>query len=259
MAIKPYKLGPGDTLIAIAKREYSDGSLYQQIARYNRLPNPHIVKLGTEIFLPPRIELLNLNKFAPLSNATVNKGFPSQPSYTLIIGINPSATTKFGAINTGDNPGHTIVAFRDSSGKLVKVFSYGPKGLGLGAAIACSAPGRTGYHLVATDEYKLYEWPITNTQYVLAVSKIKEIDSNPGIFSANHQCTTTSLEVARAAGISVPSGTGSISVPLCGVTNGVSGPIFLDKELEKRFRLDQKPVKRVNGSHFIGFVEIQKN
>ena len=34
--------------------------------------------------------------------------------YTLIIGINPSAV-KYGEVRSGDNPGHTIVAFRDSS------------------------------------------------------------------------------------------------------------------------------------------------
>jgi hypothetical protein len=176
--------------------------------------------------------------------------------YTLIIGINPSAT-KFGDVNAGDNPGHTIVAFRNSSGTLVKVFSYGPTALSAGAALACSAPGRTGYHLLANDEYKLYEWPITNDQYTRAVDKIKEIDLNPGIFSGTHQCTTTSLEVVTAAGVAVPGGKGNIIIPLCPSANGVSAPVFLDRELEKQFLTAGKKVKRVRGSDFKGLVDIQ--
>lgn len=257
MMPKTYQFGPGDTLASVAKRVYGDSSLSQQIARYNRLSNPNIVKLGAVISLPAKVELTNPNKFAPLPSANVNPELPSQPAYTLVIGINPSTTTKSGAVDTSDNPGHTIVAFWNSPGKLVKVFSYGPKGLGLGAAIACSAPGRTSYPLVATDEYKLYEWPITSVQYTRAVNKIKEIDSNPGIFNAHHQCTTTSLEVAAAAGIAVPLSTGSISVPLCGITKDVSAPVFLDIELGKQFNSDRKQVKRVKGSHFIGFVDMQ--
>jgi hypothetical protein len=170
----------------------------------------------------------------------------------LIIGINPSAV-KYGEVRSGDNPGHTIVAFKDSSGTLVKVFSYGPTALGLGAALACSAPGRTGYHLLANDDYKLYEWPITSGQYARAVDKIREIDSSPGTFSGTHQCTTTSLEVVAAAGVASPSGKGNINIPGCRDAIGVSAPAFLDRELLKT----GKTVTIVKGSYFRGLVDIK--
>src|SRR5262249_38071587 len=142
-------------------------------------------------------------------------------------------------------------------GSIAKVFSYGPTALGAAAALACSAPGRTGYHLLTNDEYKLYEWPITSEQYKKAESKMKEIDGNPGTFSGTHQCTTTSLEVVAAAGVSAPSGKGNISIPLCDDAKGVSAPAFLDKELEAQFVKAGKTIKRVKGSYFRGFVDIQ--
>jgi hypothetical protein len=89
------------------------------------------------------------------------------------------------------------------------------------------------------------------------VDKIKEIDLNPGIFSGTHQCTTTSLEVVAAAGVTAPSGKGDISIPLCTDAIGVSAPVFLDRELEKQFLTKGKTVKRVKGSDFRGLVDIQ--
>src|SRR5262249_31665360 len=119
------------------------------------------------------------------------------------------------------------------------------------------APGRTGYHLLANDDYKLYEFSITKDQYTHAVDKIKEIDSHPGTFSGTHQCTTTSLEVVAAAGGAAPNGKRDIRIPLCDDAKGVSAPVFLDRELEKQFVAKGKPVKRVKGSEFSGLVDIQ--
>lgn len=177
--------------------------------------------------------------------------------YVLALGINPSGVNKLGQVDTADDPGHTIVALSKSSGAILQVFSYGPVELSLAAAISCSAPGRTGYHLKANDEYRLYEWRIDTHQYSRALRKMEEIESDPGTFDATHQCTTTSLEIARAADIKVPIGKGDIKVPLCGVFKGVSAPYNLNEELKKQFHSNGQFIRSVKGSHFDGHVEIK--
>ncbi len=173
--------------------------------------------------------------------------------YFLVIGIDPSSTDKYGAVNAAENPGHTIVGFKDSSGKLIKIFSYGPAKRD---AIACSTDGTAFYHLLANDLYKMYEWPITKEQYAQALAKMQQIERAPGTFSVNHQCTTTSLEVVQAAGVAIPNATGDISVPLCADGMGVAAPVFLDRALEKQFTSEGKPIIKMRGVSFTGLVEV---
>jgi hypothetical protein len=174
--------------------------------------------------------------------------------YFLVIGIDPSSVNKSDAVDTAKNPGHTIVGLKDSFGKLTRIFSYGPAKRD---AIACSGPGTGFYHLLANDLYKMYEWPITKEQYAQAVAKMQQIELTPGTFNVNHQCTTTSLEVVQAAGVSIPNGTGDISIPICDDGKGVAAPIFLDRALEKQFISEGKPIIKMRGISFTGLVDVQ--
>lgn len=53
---KSIKVKPGDTLYAIARREYGDGELWDLIYRANqtKLPNPHSLAAGMTIILPAK-------------------------------------------------------------------------------------------------------------------------------------------------------------------------------------------------------------
>lgn len=45
----------GDTLSAISARYYGKGSLYRQLATYNKLKNPNLIRPGDIIKIPPRL------------------------------------------------------------------------------------------------------------------------------------------------------------------------------------------------------------
>jgi hypothetical protein len=171
--------------------------------------------------------------------------------YTLVIGINPSATNKWGNVDTGTNPGHAVIALKDPQGKLEKVFSYGPKRHR--QQLACSFPAETNYPLDKTDTYTIFEFSITEEQRKKALAKMKEIEDNPGTFDAKDQCTTKSLDVARAAGLSVPDGKGGVVVYFCPDPGQVPTPVNLDKDLLKQF----PDAKKVPATYFSGFVQFK--
>jgi nucleoid-associated protein YgaU len=50
--VKTYEVQPGDTLSAIARREYGDSRLYPVIARQNRLDNPDVIAVGQQLLIP---------------------------------------------------------------------------------------------------------------------------------------------------------------------------------------------------------------
>lgn len=50
--MKNYTVAPGDTLFAIAAREYGDGDLYPVIARMNDLANPDLILAGQDLLVP---------------------------------------------------------------------------------------------------------------------------------------------------------------------------------------------------------------
>jgi nucleoid-associated protein YgaU len=50
--VKNYDVQPGDTLFAIAEREYGDSSLYPVIALQNQLANPNIIDVGQQLLIP---------------------------------------------------------------------------------------------------------------------------------------------------------------------------------------------------------------
>lgn len=50
--MKNYPVQPGDTLFAIARREYGDSTLYPVIARQNHLTNPDLIAVGQELLIP---------------------------------------------------------------------------------------------------------------------------------------------------------------------------------------------------------------
>jgi len=178
-------------------------------------------------------------------------GVKKTGQFTLVIGINPSATNKWGNVDTGTNPGHTIVALKNSEGKLEKVFSYGPQRHS--QQIACSFPAQTNYPLDKTDTYTIFEFSITEDQRKKALEKMKEIEDNPGTFDAADQCTTKSLDVVRAAGLSVPDGRGGVVVYFCPDPGKVPTPVNLDKDLLKQF----PDAKQVPATYFSGFVQFK--
>ncbi|MFI9637672.1 LysM peptidoglycan-binding domain-containing protein [Nocardia sp. NPDC051929] len=50
--MKKYEVQPGDTLSAIAHREYGDGSLFPAIARQNHLADPNSIDVGQQLLIP---------------------------------------------------------------------------------------------------------------------------------------------------------------------------------------------------------------
>jgi nucleoid-associated protein YgaU len=50
--VKTYQVQPGDTLFALARREYGDSTLYPVIARQNHLANPDLILSGQELLIP---------------------------------------------------------------------------------------------------------------------------------------------------------------------------------------------------------------
>jgi LysM repeat protein len=54
---KPYFVRPGDTLSKIARREYGDASLADEIAQYNGILNPDWIRAGQKLVLPSKRDL----------------------------------------------------------------------------------------------------------------------------------------------------------------------------------------------------------
>ncbi|MGK8508264.1 LysM peptidoglycan-binding domain-containing protein [Nocardia asiatica] len=50
--MKKYEVRPGDTLFAIALREYGDGELFPAIARQNHLADPDSIDVGQQLLIP---------------------------------------------------------------------------------------------------------------------------------------------------------------------------------------------------------------
>ena len=50
--MKNYQVQPGDTLSAIAQREYGDSTLYPVIERQNHLANPNVIDVGQQLLIP---------------------------------------------------------------------------------------------------------------------------------------------------------------------------------------------------------------
>ena len=50
--MKNYQVQPGDTLFAIARREYGDGNLYPVIALQNHLADPDVIGVGQQLLIP---------------------------------------------------------------------------------------------------------------------------------------------------------------------------------------------------------------
>nr|WP_170306845.1 LysM peptidoglycan-binding domain-containing protein [Mycolicibacter kumamotonensis] len=50
--VKTYQVQPGDTLFALARREYGDSTLYPVIARQNHLANPDLIVSGQQLLIP---------------------------------------------------------------------------------------------------------------------------------------------------------------------------------------------------------------
>jgi nucleoid-associated protein YgaU len=50
--VKNYEVQPGDTLSAIAAREYGDSSLHPVISRQNHLANPNLIDVGQQLLIP---------------------------------------------------------------------------------------------------------------------------------------------------------------------------------------------------------------
>lgn len=50
---KTYTLEEGDTLWALAAREYGDPALWRAIAAKNKIENPRLLEIGREIIIPP--------------------------------------------------------------------------------------------------------------------------------------------------------------------------------------------------------------
>jgi hypothetical protein len=169
--------------------------------------------------------------------------------YKLVLAINVSSVGKKGdvQIGPGNNPGHTFLAIKDSSGKIIKILSYGPVKLRGIAQLSCSAPGDASYHLLAADEFQTYEWDITKEQSEKALKKIEELQASPGKYDGQHQCTTVALEVTEGVGLTgIPRGKGNIDIPGCADAIGVSTPYHLNKELQNA----RVPSKVMKGSDF---------
>jgi len=56
---KEYKIKKGDTLSKISKQEYGKSSYYDEIAYYNNITNPNLIKAGQVIKIPNLQDLLN--------------------------------------------------------------------------------------------------------------------------------------------------------------------------------------------------------
>ena len=53
-----YTIQKGDTLEKIAEDKLEDASLWMQLAKYNNIPSPNLIKAGQEIIIPTKAQLL---------------------------------------------------------------------------------------------------------------------------------------------------------------------------------------------------------
>jgi hypothetical protein len=67
MGIRSCKVKQGETLGGIAQREYGGSHYYKDLARYNRIPNASLIKVGEVVYLPPLSDLVNSTKHTPIA------------------------------------------------------------------------------------------------------------------------------------------------------------------------------------------------
>ena len=53
-----YTIQKGDTLEKIAEEKLEDASLWMQLAKYNNISSPNLIKAGQEIIIPAKAQLL---------------------------------------------------------------------------------------------------------------------------------------------------------------------------------------------------------
>lgn len=168
------------------------------------------------------------------------KPMKEMPRYRLGLAINESATAKFLTeryVMADRNPGHVFVYLKAPDGAAT-VMSYGPSQTitmwNVDRFLSEKLPGVTNYHILGSDTYQVYEWPISERQYDSAVKSIAAIRQDAGMYTMDHQCTSVALEVTKAASVDVPKGLGKVSG--YGVPAGAMepNPYHLNQELKGR-------------------------
>ena len=69
---KSYSVVKGDTLSAICRKFYGDANLYNKLAKYNNIKNPHLIFVGQVITIPDKAnyEVLAMNIYIINNNKT---------------------------------------------------------------------------------------------------------------------------------------------------------------------------------------------
>lgn len=75
--MKTYQVQPGDTLFALARRQYGDSTLYPVIAKQNHLANPDLIVSGQQLLIP----YVTYRHFVTASDSTASRQAITQQYY----------------------------------------------------------------------------------------------------------------------------------------------------------------------------------
>jgi hypothetical protein len=143
---------------------------------------------------------------------SIASGMPLANSpFHLVLAITPGIELN-GAVEVQEDPGHTLIILIDAKTHRFSALSYGPEDT-LELAMKYHTPGDTNHAIKATDKYVGFFWKISEIGFKAAEAYIEARKSLPETYDAQHQCTTEAYEVAKRAGLKLPSAAGKLHFP----------------------------------------------
>jgi RHS repeat-associated protein len=154
------------------------------------------------------------------------------------IEVPPDNAVKNNVFNVAVDPGHAFVYLREL-GAVLSILSFGP-----GAPIVLnqelfregSLPGNAHWKL--DGNANTWEWNITPQELWKGTKAIADFKTHVPKYTAEFQCTSAALSIAKQVGLGLPDGIGPVIAEEFGHTffkGNVSNPYHLNQEMIRQF------------------------
>jgi RHS repeat-associated protein len=161
---------------------------------------------------------------------------------TIGIGIEVPADSAVSnnTLNAAADPGHTFVYFRDASGTITALLSFGP-GEPIGATnkqrfTNGDIPGNANWPLGGNAN--TWEFRISSAQMNAGVQAIAQFRQNVPNYTPTRQCTSAAVTIAKRAGVNLPTGVGPVIARAYGRTlyrANTPNPYHLNRQMTARY------------------------
>jgi hypothetical protein len=148
------------------------------------------------------------------------------------------------AIDTG----HSFAYLRES-GTVTSILSFGPgaeiTGDNVGAFLSGTLPGDAHWRLHGS--VNTWEFPITSQQMSAGKQAIDRFKSHVPNYTVQMQCTSAALFIAAAAGVSLPTGAGTV------IYRNSNGPTLYTGVMANPYQLNQQMTGTYGAPHVVSY------